>query len=84
MRPEILSEELVSNVKSYAAKFPNAIFATSGVGMGFQDGKFTYDVDQPIVGQLNVDVVKPVDFDNFVRTIAQLGFYWLVINEKPR
>lgn len=35
MRPEILSEELVSKVKSYAAKFPNAIFATSGEGMGF-------------------------------------------------
>ena len=32
----------------------------------------------------NSYIVKPVDFDNFVRTIAQLGFYWLVINEKPR
>ncbi len=34
MHPEILSEELVSKVKEYAAKFPNAIFATSGEGLG--------------------------------------------------
>lgn len=34
MRPEILSEELVGKVKQYAARFPNAIFATSGEGLG--------------------------------------------------
>jgi len=32
----------------------------------------------------NSYVVKPVDFDSFVKTITQLGLYWLVINEKPR
>ncbi len=30
----------------------------------------------------NSYVVKPVDFGNFVKTITQLGLYWLVINEK--
>ena len=34
MRPEIRSEELFAKVKEYAAKFPNAIFATSGEGLG--------------------------------------------------
>ena len=34
MRPEILSPELFGKVKEYAAKFPNAIFATSGEGLG--------------------------------------------------
>ncbi|NIO36368.1 winged helix-turn-helix transcriptional regulator [Candidatus Bathyarchaeota archaeon] len=34
MRPEILSEELIGKVKEYAVKFPNAIFATTGEGIG--------------------------------------------------
>lgn len=32
----------------------------------------------------NSYVVKPVRFDNFVKTINQLGSYWLAVNEKPR
>lgn len=32
----------------------------------------------------NSYIVKPVDFDNFVQAIRQLGLYWLVINEKPK
>ncbi|MCD4698302.1 MAG: response regulator [Bacteroidales bacterium] len=31
----------------------------------------------------NSYVVKPVNFDNFVDTINQLGIYWLLVNEKP-
>jgi len=34
MRPEILSEEMIGKVKKYAAKFPNAILAASGEGLG--------------------------------------------------
>jgi DNA-binding Lrp family transcriptional regulator len=34
MRAEILSEELVGKVRKYAEKFPNAIFVTSGEGLG--------------------------------------------------
>lgn len=33
---------------------------------------------------VNSYVVKPVDFDAFLKVIAELGFYWLVINKaKP-
>ncbi len=32
----------------------------------------------------NSYVVKPVEFDDFLKTINQLGLYWLVVNEKPR
>jgi CheY-like chemotaxis protein len=28
----------------------------------------------------NSYVVKPIDFDSFVKTIADLGFYWLAVN----
>ena len=33
---------------------------------------------------VNSFVVKPIDFESFASTIAQLGFYWLVVNEPPR
>jgi two-component system, response regulator len=32
----------------------------------------------------NSYVVKPIDFDSFVKTISDLGFYWLAINRPPR
>ena len=31
----------------------------------------------------NSYIRKPVDFDQFVRTIQQLSFYWLALNEAP-
>ena len=33
---------------------------------------------------VNSYVVKPVGFDNFSKIIAELGFYWLVVNNTPR
>lgn len=32
---------------------------------------------------VNSYVVKPVSFENFSKTIADLGFYWLVVNNTP-
>ena len=29
---------------------------------------------------VNSYVVKPIDFDAFVKTVADLGFYWLAVN----
>jgi two-component system response regulator len=31
----------------------------------------------------NSYIVKPVDFDSFSRSISQLGFYWILLNQKP-
>jgi CheY-like chemotaxis protein len=33
---------------------------------------------------VNSYIVKPVDYDNFVKTIAEIGFYWTLHNLPPR
>lgn len=32
---------------------------------------------------VNSFVIKPVDFDKFMDTVAELGFYWVFINKPP-
>ena len=43
------------------------------------------DVDLVKSYELGVNsyIQKPVDFDQFRKTIQELGFYWLVINQPP-
>ena len=31
----------------------------------------------------NSYVVKPVDFESFMKTMSELGFYWLMVNQVP-
>lgn len=33
---------------------------------------------------VNSYVVKPIEFDAFARTLANVGFYWLAVNRSPR
>ena len=33
---------------------------------------------------VNSYIVKPVDFDQFLATVKDLGFYWLLLNQPPR
>ncbi|MFA5024695.1 MAG: response regulator [Patescibacteria group bacterium] len=32
----------------------------------------------------NSVIVKPIDFESFVRSIGEAGFYWLLLNQSPR
>ncbi len=33
---------------------------------------------------VNSYMVKPVDFDQFIQVVRELGMYWMVLNEPPR
>ncbi len=32
---------------------------------------------------VNSFIVKPVDFDSFTRAVAEIGLYWVLLNQKP-
>ena len=39
------------------------------------------DIEAAYALGANSYVVKPVDFDEFVKAMSRLGFYWLVVNQ---
>ena len=42
------------------------------------------DINDAYALGANSYVVKPLDFDSFMDTMSDLGFYWLLLNESPR
>jgi two-component system response regulator len=32
---------------------------------------------------VNSYMVKPVDFDQFIQAVSQLGMYWMLLNQRP-
>lgn len=33
---------------------------------------------------VNAYIVKPVDFNQFVNAVTQLGFFWMILNQPPK
>lgn len=32
---------------------------------------------------VNAYIVKPVEFDKFIKTVAEVGFFWMMLNQPP-
>lgn len=41
------------------------------------------DIIQSYKLGVNSYIVKPVEFDKFVRAVRDMGFYWLLLNQNP-
>jgi two-component system, response regulator len=66
-------KELKSNVRT--KKIPVVIITSS---------KEDRDIKTAFELGANSYVVKPVEFDQFLQSITNTGFYWLMINEPPK
>jgi two-component system response regulator len=41
------------------------------------------DIQQCYALGVNSYVVKPVEFDSFVKAVTELGLYWMILNQPP-
>lgn len=76
MRPEILTPEMMEKAKKYAAKFPNAIFASTGEGLGMTGVIITFHKNYTEyhnrVNQLRVDWKEVTeDIQTFIVSIGE-------------
>ena len=74
--PKVDGLEVLRQIKSdhRTHMIPVVMVTSSGEE---RDRVASYDVGA------NSYVVKPIDFDNFARTMADIGFYWLAVNRPP-
>jgi two-component system, response regulator len=75
--PKLSGLEVLKELKKHdhTRKIPVVVLTSS---------KLEPDIERCYELGVNSYVVKPVDFDNFMESIRQLGLYWLLINEPPK
>jgi CheY-like chemotaxis protein len=74
--PKMSGLEVLRRIRkeTITRRMPVVILTSSGEE---QDMAAGYDLG------VNSYIRKPVDFERFVQSVAQLGLYWLVLNEEP-
>jgi two-component system response regulator len=72
--PKVSGVEVLERLKSdgRTKEIPVAVLTSSHED---QDIKKCYRLG------VNSYVVKPVEFDSFAKTVAEMGFYWLLVNK---
>ena len=75
--PKVDGIEVLSKIKNDEQKklIPVVILTSS---------KEERDVIESYKLGVNAYVVKPVEFEKFVEAVAQLGLFWLLLNQPPR
>lgn len=74
--PKIDGIEVLRHIRtSEATKSTPVVMLTSS--------KEEQDVVRSYASGVNAYVVKPVDFQEFIRAIADLGVFWALVNEPP-
>ncbi|MHC1780286.1 MAG: response regulator [Bacteroidales bacterium] len=75
--PKVSGLEVLKEIKNHpdTKKLPVVVVSSSKED---PDIKTAYELG------VNSYVVKPVDFDDFVAAISNLGLYWLLVNESPK
>ena len=74
--PKINGLEVLKKIKSdERTKIIPVVLLTSSR----QDNDIT---DSYMLG-VNSYIVKPVEFENFVKAVSEVGLYWLLINQSP-
>lgn len=74
--PKVSGLDVLRKIRSEPVthRMPVVILTSSGEE---QDRAAGYDLG------VNSYIRKPVDFEQFVQSVAQMGLYWLVLNEEP-
>ncbi len=75
--PKVSGLEVLKEIKSnpLTKKLPVVILTSS---------KEDPDIEAAYEYGANSYVVKPVDFDDFVKALHNSGFFWLLVNESPK
>lgn len=75
--PKVGGIEVLERIKSeeLTRKIPVVVLTSS---------KENPDIEKAYSLGANSYIVKPVDFEGFSKAIAELGLYWLLLNESPQ
>lgn len=74
--PKINGLEVLARIKGdeRTKKIPVVVLTSS---------KEDPDINACYAFGVNSYIVKPVEFDNFLKAVSELGFYWLLLNQGP-
>jgi CheY-like chemotaxis protein len=74
--PKVDGIEILRKLKSTenTKKIPVVVLTSS---------KENPDIEKCYALGANSYIVKPVEFENFIKAVSEIGLYWVVLNEKP-